>query len=82
MKMKNSNHRLDGKVRKSDPDEIKNTTKRIYQRGVPDFDYEIGNLKFIRIPKKENDNSKSKQEIEFQPFSGSGKSLRHTKDSN
>ena len=59
-----------------------------YVRGIPDYDYEFGNLKFIRgKPKKstneENneDDSNSNSGNNFQAFQGQGKSLRSNNDS-
>lgn len=67
-------NRLDGKRRKdstsSDPAPFKPT----YVRGIPDYDYQIGTLKFLR-------NSKPKSDIEeiaeeFKAFSGTAHTLR------
>jgi len=45
-------------------------------RGIPDYDYEVGNLQFVRDfscfqKKKDSDAEK----IDFQPFAGTGASL-------
>ncbi|KAI9556811.1 hypothetical protein GHT06_016602 [Daphnia sinensis] len=71
--------RLDGKVRKVKDDEPP-VIKASYKRGVPDYDYQFGSLKFIRAPKKEDDKKKESAETStFEAFSGAGKSLRQTK---
>jgi len=51
-----------------------------YQRGIPDYNYSVGTLQFIRnnkpVPEKENKVPVS----EFKPFFGSGQSLRKSKN--
>ncbi|KAK9892544.1 hypothetical protein WA026_020527 [Henosepilachna vigintioctopunctata] len=67
-------NRLDGKKRKdSTPLEIP-LPKPIYVRGIPDYDYEIGTLQFMRRVNKQNKTDNGKNE--FKPFSGSGNVLR------
>jgi ubiquitin fusion degradation protein 1 len=71
--------RLDGKIRKVKNEELPPIIKASYQRGVPDFDYQFGNLKFIRAVKKEDEKEKETLESTFEAFSGAGQSLRQTK---
>ena len=78
----NLNNRLDGKLKKSgEPDSPAKPTA-VYQRGIPDYDYQIGTLRFLRNlpPKKTGDKGGGSDDgSEFQAFSGSGQSLRQTK---
>ena len=73
--------RLDGKIRKVINDEPQ-MVKAVYQRGVPDLDYQIGNLRFIRAPKKDDEKDKEILESTFGAFSGAGQSLRQKKNIN
>lgn len=73
--------RLDGKIRKVINDEPQ-MVKAVYQRGVPDLDYQIGNLRFIRAPKKDDEKDKEILESTFEAFSGAGQSLRQKKNIN
>lgn len=69
-------HRLDGKQRKGDSD-ISNVRLPV-ARGVPDYDWKIGTLSFmrnVRQPVKEV----IKEEDPFQPFSGEGHILSTNK---
>ncbi|CAG9770798.1 unnamed protein product [Ceutorhynchus assimilis] len=72
---KGAGNRLDGKKRKDSTSTDVSPHKPIYVRGIPDYDYEIGSLRFIRaIAKpKNNDNNESD---EFKPFTGEGFSLK------
>ena len=77
-------NRLDGKKKRTTSDSgnaVNGVAKAEYVRGIPDYDYVIGTLTFMRNsrpPKqdlsKENDGSKS-----FEAFKGEGKSLRQAK---
>jgi len=59
-----------------------NVAKVPYQRGIPDYNWNVGTLTFIRnnrsLPEKEN----KKPENDFSPFSGSGQSLRQSSKAN
>jgi len=69
--------RLDGKPRKQvEPETAPKTVA--YQRGIPDYDYEIGTLRFLRFAKAVED-KEMKEDSQFEAFSGSGQSLRPTK---
>lgn len=73
--------RLDGKQKKVSDSEVTPKPAAVYQRGIPDYDYEIGMLKFFRTSRTA-DGSKDKNAMEapqFEPFSGAGQSLRQTK---
>jgi ubiquitin fusion degradation protein 1 len=41
-------YRLDGKKKKEIPTSSKTAVKVAYQRGVPDYSYKIGTLRFLR----------------------------------
>lgn len=41
-------NRLDGKKKKENPDDQLNQVKVAYQRGIPDYNYSIGNIQFLR----------------------------------
>lgn len=68
-------NRLDGKKRKDSSSSDSHVSKPTYVKGIPDYDYEIGTLNFIRrtlkTKEKENDDNE-----EFKAFSGTGFSLR------
>lgn len=68
-------NRLDGKRRKDSGSADPSPSKPVYVRGIPDYDYQIGTLKFIRHTKPQKDNSKESNE-EFKPFQGKAFSLR------
>merc|ERR1712223_1304135 len=75
--------RLDGKKkRKESEGEVPTKMKQEYVRGIPDYDYEIGFLKFIRNSKPKN-NGKSPEEDNdddgFEAFKGQGKTLRQSR---
>jgi hypothetical protein len=44
-------YRLDGKKKKEQASSSKGDIKVTYQRGVPDYNYKIGTLRFIRNSK-------------------------------
>lgn len=67
-------NRLDGKKRKDSSSSDAPPPKPVYVRGIPDYDYEIGTLHFIRRTMKQN--SKEMENSEFKPFSGTGFVLR------
>lgn len=46
--------RLDGKKRKDTPKQETLAAKPIYVRGIPDYDYQIGTLRFLRNMKPTN----------------------------
>ncbi|KAH0563994.1 ubiquitin recognition factor in ER-associated degradation protein 1 [Cotesia glomerata] len=72
-------NRLDGKKRKdSGPSEIQ-VPKPVYVRGIPDYDYKIGTLNFLRNIKSINTNKDEKNTDEFKAFTGEGFSLRKSR---
>lgn len=45
---KGSGNRLDGKKKKESTDDKPSQTKATYQRGIPDYDYTVGTIRFFR----------------------------------
>lgn len=68
-------NRLDGKKRKDSTSSNVSTPKPVYVRGIPDYDYQIGTLKFIRRAVKQK-STENEENGEFKAFSGTGFSLR------
>ncbi|XP_015519400.1 ubiquitin recognition factor in ER-associated degradation protein 1 [Neodiprion pinetum] len=75
---KGQGNRLDGKKRKDSSLPELSSGKPIYVRGIPDYDYKIGTLKFLRTTKPVN-NKESKDVDEFKAFTGEGFSLRKSR---
>ena len=74
--------RLDGKKKRTTSETEVPQLKQEYVRGIPDYDYEIGMLKFIRSKPKKNGNSSDtakKDDDDFEAFKGEGKSLRQSR---
>lgn len=69
-------NRLDGKKRKDSTSSDTTSMKPVYVRGIPDYDYEIGFLRFIRRNDKVDPNKDKEENEQFKPFSGTGFSLR------
>ncbi|XP_019759118.1 ubiquitin fusion degradation protein 1 homolog isoform X2 [Dendroctonus ponderosae] len=72
---KGAGNRLDGKKRKDSSSADQGASKPVYVRGIPDYDYQIGTLRFIRQTAKPKNNENPEND-EFKPFSGTGFSLR------
>jgi len=72
---KGAGNRLDGKKRKDSTSSDQASPKPVYVRGIPDYDYQIGTLKFIRRTVKKNTNE-NEENNEFKAFSGAGFSLK------
>lgn len=70
--------RLDGKAR-SQESASNDVIKVPPRRGIPDYDYEIGTLRFIRTARPALEDSDGKNEEQFEAFSGEGRSLRQQK---
>jgi len=73
-----SGNRLDGrKKRTSSENEIQNQLLAEYTRGIPDYEYTPGSIKFIRARRKKEE----KENIvdDFEAFQGKGQSLRQSK---
>lgn len=51
-----------------------------YQRGIPDYNYIIGTLQFIRNNKPIQEKENKETPNDFKPFFGSGQSLRRSKN--
>ncbi|CAH0758763.1 unnamed protein product [Diatraea saccharalis] len=78
-------NRLDGKKKKliseSESDHQASQSRQTYERGIPDYDYVIGTLKFIRNSRPPS----AKEEVPTEPFEafkGEGFTLRTTKSKN
>ena len=74
--------RLDGKKKRTTSETEVPKLKQEYVRGIPDYDYEIGMLKFIRSKPKKNGSGSDvakKDEDDFEAFKGEGKSLRQSR---
>lgn len=54
-----------------------NITSQTYVRGIPDYDYKIGTLRFMRNSKPKA--KESNVDDPFEAFSGEGFSLRKTR---
>lgn len=68
-------NRLDGKKKGSDT--LSNlTNKAALIRGIPDYGYELGTLKFIRSVRPVQNETENKPVDNFEAFSGKGKKLR------
>jgi len=74
-----SGTRLDGKNKASSPTTEQSNHKPA-RRGIPDYNYQPGYIKFIRNNSNHQNNHVSPDEDAFKPFGGSGKSLRDTRN--
>lgn len=72
-------NRLDGKVRSQEATG-NGIVKAIPKRGIPDYDYVIGTLRFIRTARPAAEDPEGKKEDPFEAFSGQGQSLRQQKN--
>lgn len=68
-------NRLDGKKRKDSVSNDQAGPKPVYVKGIPDYDYQLGTLKFMRKQIKMK-NEYNDENGEFKAFSGAGFSLR------
>lgn len=74
---KGTGNRLDGKKRKESVSEDKSGQRGAHQRGIPDYNYKIGTLKFMRNSRPPNHAKENKDPTEdFKAFTGTGFSLR------
>ncbi|KDR18679.1 ubiquitin recognition factor in ER-associated degradation protein 1 isoform X2 [Zootermopsis nevadensis] len=71
-------NRLDGKKKREIATSSKMAVKAAYQRGVPDYNYKIGTLRFLRNSRPPLKENKEPTE-EFKAFTGEGFSLRQSK---
>ena len=67
-------NRLDGKKRKDSATSDIIPPKPVYVRGIPDYDYQIGTLRFIRRSTKPG--KESEESSQFRDFSGTGFSMK------
>ncbi|KAK6641530.1 hypothetical protein RUM44_013242 [Polyplax serrata] len=76
---KGAGNRLDGKKRKDSTSHEITCSKPTYQRGIPDYNYKIGTLKFMRNSKPQI-HSKENQDPgeDFKAFTGAGFSLKQS----
>ncbi|XP_023288378.1 ubiquitin fusion degradation protein 1 homolog isoform X2 [Orussus abietinus] len=75
---KGQGNRLNGKKRKDSGQSDILSEKPVYIRGIPDYDYKIGTLKFLRNIKPAN-TKEVKDQDEFKAFTGEGFSLRKSR---
>lgn len=66
--------RLDGKTKGLDSEQ--NVQKTLIKKGIPDYDYEFGTIRFIRLPKNIQNGNTEKVDDSFSAFSGSGQVLK------
>jgi len=75
-----SGNRLDGKKKRTNSEhEIQSKQLAEYTRGIPDYNFQIGNLKFIRSKPKAKEDDKENG-TDFEAFKGQGQSLRQAKN--
>jgi len=75
-----SGNRLDGKKKRLNSGaEIQNRQLAEYTRGIPDYNFEVGNIRFIRAKKPKDKDDKENVEDDFKAFEGKGQSLRQAK---
>jgi len=76
-----SGNRLDGKKKRTNSEhEIQSKQLAEYTRGIPDYNFEIGNLKFIRNSKPKPKEDDKENGTDFEAFKGTGQSLRQAKN--
>lgn len=75
-----SGNRLDGKKKNLELSQEEVMKRVLRQRGIPDYDYEVGFIKFWRkVPKVSETENKVEDQEEFECFQGKGTSLRQAK---
>eukprot|EP00092_Neocalanus_flemingeri_P075818 GFUD01093982.1.p1 GENE.GFUD01093982.1~~GFUD01093982.1.p1 ORF type:complete len:305 (+),score=109.11 GFUD01093982.1:57-971(+) len=75
-----SGNRLDGKKKRTNSEtEIQSRQLAEYTRGIPDHNFQVGNIRFIRAKKPKDKDGKENEEDPFQAFEGKGQSLRQAK---
>lgn len=75
-----SGNRLDGKKKNLQLPQEELLKRLPRQRGIPDYDYEVGFIKFWRrAPKTSDSESRVEEQEEFESFQGKGTSLRQAK---
>ncbi len=77
-------NRLDGKLKELSPSDSANgkIVQRKDRRGIPDYEYQIGTLRFIRTAKPTpiSDQTNINRKTGFEAFKGDGKALIKRKD--
>ncbi|XP_025424066.1 ubiquitin recognition factor in ER-associated degradation protein 1-like isoform X2 [Sipha flava] len=76
MAFKGSGNRLDGKKKKNNVDDESNQVKVAYQRGIPDYNYTVGTIQFIRNIRPVTNNQENENKDGFKAFGGSGSVLK------
>lgn len=75
-----SGNRLDGKKKNLELPQEELLKRLPRQRGIPDYEYEVGYIKFFRrVPKTNGTENKIEEQEEFESFTGKGTSLRQAK---
>lgn len=75
-----SGNRLDGKKKNLELPQEELLKRLPRQKGIPDYDYEVGYIKFWRrVPKTNGTENKVEEQEEFESFKGKGTSLRQAK---
>jgi len=75
-----SGNRLDGKKKRTNSEtEIQSRQLAEYTRGIPDYNFQVGNIRFIRAKKPKGNDDKENMDDPFQAFEGKGQSLRQAK---
>jgi len=75
-----SGNRLDGKKKRTNSEtEIQSRQLKEYTRGIPDYNFQVGNIRFIRAKKPKDNDDKENSEDDFKAFEGKGQSLRQAK---
>merc|ERR1712181_162901 len=73
-----SGNRLDGKKKRTNSEtEIQSRQLAEYTRGIPDYNFQVGDIRFIRAKKKKE--AEKENEEDFKAFEGTGQSLRQAK---
>lgn len=69
-------NRLDGKKKKREPESTTPTKSGIIKKGIPDLNYKVGTITFIRKVLKPVDDQDKEESSSFEAFHGEGNSLR------
>ncbi|KAK4301709.1 hypothetical protein Pmani_026167 [Petrolisthes manimaculis] len=78
-----SGNRLDGKKKNLELPQEELLKRLPRQRGIPDYDYQVGYIKFWRrTPKTNGTETKPEEPEDFDPFKGKGTSLKEAKSRN
>nr|QBH74172.1 ubiquitin fusion degradaton protein [Nicoletia phytophila] len=72
-------NRLDGKKKKESGGSMQSGVRIPYERGIPDYNYRIGTLRFLRNSRPSSVKENSDDSVDFKAFSGTGHSLRQSR---